>query len=419
MAARKDSGKGNSAKQVCFTKDCKKSVYVLTSGCSEARSDCGHMQEFFRKSGWPLTDDFKKADIILFSMCGLSKVKEENSLKVLQHINDYKKPAAEVIACGCFPKINNDRIRQVHQGKIFESDEAEKLEEFFESNIKARDINANHPGPSLQIPLKKSKSIKRIFNVFNPQWWSEKYKWNRAANLTSFVNPDAFNIKVCTGCLDNCTFCGARFARGRLRSKPIHSIISEFQQGLEKNYRKFTLIGTDLGAYGRDHGTDLVALLGSFIENAADFKLRLPNLNPRWLIKMLPGLRDLVGSQKIDAIGSGAQSGSNRILKLMNRRYTIEDYKQAMYTLKKAYPDLRLRTNIIVGFPGEKEQDFKETLRLLDEVDFTYIDMHIYSPRPHTKAAKMADQVPLEVSEDRLARLKQSFTRHLCETNLG
>ena len=231
--------------------------------------------------------------------------------------------------------------------------------------------------------------------------------------IIAFTDPDAFYIKVCTGCLDNCTFCGVRFARGRLRSKPIHSIISEFQQGLEKNYRKFTLLGTDLGAYGRDHGTDLVALLESFVENAADFKLRLPNLNPRWLTEMLPGLRDLFGSGKIEVIGSGVQSGSNRILKLMNRQYTVEDYKQAIFAFRTAFPALRLRTNMIVGFPGEKEQDFKETLSLVDEVDFTYADIHIYSPRPNTKGARMADQVPLEVSEDRFARLKQAFTRHL------
>jgi len=373
------------------------------------------MQEFFRKSGWPLTDDLSKADIILFSMCGLSEVKEEASLKMLNYISDYKKPGAEIIVCGCFPKINNGRINQVHQGKILEAEEVERLEEFFESNIKAGDIKANSQGPICQdIHLKKSeKKFLSKISSFNIRKRFEDRKWSHALDLVNFVDPDAFYIKVCTGCLDNCTFCGVRVVRGRLRSKPVHGIISEFQQGLKKNYRKFTFIGTDLGAYGRDHGTDLVALLGSCMENTADFKLRLPNLNPRWLIKMLPGLRDLVGSGKIEVIGSGLQSGSNRILKLMNRQYTVEDYKQAIFLLRTAFPGLRLRTNIVVGFPGEKEQDFKETLRLLDEVDFTYADIHIYSPRPDTKAAKMPDQVPLEVSEDRLARLKKSFTRSL------
>jgi threonylcarbamoyladenosine tRNA methylthiotransferase MtaB len=371
------------------------------------------MEEFFRKDGWPLADDFKKADIILFSACGLTEVKEDASLEVLRQINAHKKPSAEVIVCGCFPKINNGRIRQVHQGIIFNSDEAERLEEFFESKIKARDIRANLLGYSWRSPHLRPFNIERLLNIFNLQSRSKNRKWSRALNRVSFVDHDTFFIKVCTGCLDNCTFCGVRFARGILRSKPIQGLISEFQEGLEKNYRKFTLIGTDLGAYGRDRATDLVALLSSLMQNAADFKLRLPNLNPRWLIKMLRELRDLVGSGKIEVIGSGFQSGSNRILKLMNRKYTIEDYKQAMLTLRTAFPDLRLRTNIVVGFPSERESDFQETVRILNEVDFAYADVHRYSKRPNTKAAIMPGQVPREVVEDRVNRLKQAFSRHI------
>ena len=233
------------------------------------------------------------------------------------------------------------------------------------------------------------------------------------SHLLSFADSDAFFMKVSTGCLSSCSYCGVRYSRGRLRSKPVYRITEEFKEGLKKNFRKFTLIGTDLGAYGRDQGTNLVYLLKALFENEGDYKLRLPNINPKFLIEMIPELRELFRSGKIEVIGAGVQSGSNRLLRLMNRGYRIEDYKEAMSILKTEFPALRIRTNIIVGFPTETEEDFQETLGLLNEVNFTFADIHRYSPRSKTKAETMPEQIPQEVIEDRFVRLQLALSQHL------
>ncbi|MFX0200694.1 MAG: MiaB/RimO family radical SAM methylthiotransferase [Candidatus Hodarchaeota archaeon] len=423
MSSDKDAQVGRMGNGVYYSKDLGKSVCVVTNGCSENQIDCAKMQEFFTKNAWSVTTDFREADIILFNSCGLTTVREDDSLEVLQAINVQKKPSAEVIIWGCFPRINIERISEAHRGIIFKSHEAEHLEEFFEGNIKAHGIQANFLVPPLKSPHRKRKTLRRLSDITHIRSFIqrpfESRRWRCASDLVSFVDPDAFCIKVSTGCLDACSYCGVRLSRGRLKSKPIDSIMAEFKKGLDKNFRKFTLIGTDLGAYGRDQGTNLIALLNALFKNEGDYKLRLPNINPRWLTEMMPELRELVKSRKINVIGAGAQSGSNRILRLMNRRYRIEDYKESMFALKSEFPGLRLRTNIIVGFPSETEQDFQKTVQLLNEVDFTFADIHRYAPRPKAKAATMIDQIPREVTEDRFTRLQLLFSRRLRETRLG
>ena len=149
------------------------------------------------------------------------------------------------------------------------------------------------------------------------------------------------------------------------------------------------------------------------MKNDCDFKIRLPNVNPRFLIDMIPEFREIIRTGKIEAMGIGVQSGNNRILKLMNRGYRIEDYKEAVSILKSEYPPLNIRTNIIVGFPSETEEEFEDTLKLIKEIDFAFADVHRYSPRSKTKAAKMKGQLPPEVIEERFSIFNEAFLENL------
>ncbi|MFP3868407.1 MAG: radical SAM protein [Desulfobacteraceae bacterium] len=413
--ARKDCGPENLA-ELYFRKNVGQKVCVTTNGCSENRIDCAKMQKFFTDNGWSVTADIRQADLILFNACGLTTVRENDSLATLQWITEQKRPSAEVIVWGCFPKINAERLRAIHAGLLFDSDQEERLEEFFEASVKSQQIEANFlvaacPNHQPTANGWHRYLAKIISGLRSPRLFLGKRRWARASRLVNFLDSEAFPIKVSTGCLDACAYCGVRLARGRLRSKPIPQVVAEFKDGLARQFSKFTLIGTDLGAYGRDQGQRLVDLLDTILELEGDYKIRLPNINPRWLKDMLPEMRKLVQSNKIEVIGSGVQCGSNRILQLMNRRYRVEDYQQAVVALKAECPALHIRTNLIVGFPGETEGDFDKTLQLVDEVDFTFADIHRYSPRPKTKAATMPDQVPARVIEDRFIRLTRHFSR--------
>ena len=388
-------------------KDLNLKVFVTTNGCSENRIDCAKMKNFFIKNGWTVADNLNQADLILFNACGLTTVRENDSLETLKYINNLKKSSAEVIVWGCFPKINPQRLSAIHQGVMFDSYQEERLEDFFEGSIRSELVHANFLVDACCNTKGKLKSLlpKKI------------------RNRVTFMDPTGFPIKISTGCLDACAYCGVRLSRGRLRSKPINNVVEEFKEGLAKGFSNFTMIGTDLGAYGRDISINLVELLNTIMKIEGNYKIRFPNINPRWLPEMLPELLAHVGSGKIEVFGSGVQCGSNKILKLMNRQYSIEDFRMAIGALKAAHPVIRIRTNLIVGFPGETEQDFQETLRLLDELDITYADIHKYSPRPKTKAATLPDQVPSSVIEERYTRLKRhfwyTFGKHYLNSLLG
>ena len=411
MRTHKSSLASNFSEHVFCSKASGGTVCVTTNGCSENRMDCARMLEFFRRNGWVVTTDLKEADTIFFNACGLTTFRENNSLKVLRIINTHKKHSAKVIIWGCFPRINKIRICAAHNGVVFADDESERLEEFFEGNIKAQDVSPNFLVKPWQTNGRRTHAAANYTDVATYiEGLIVKRICGPSYEAVSFVDDDSYFIKASTGCLNACSYCGVRFARGKLRSEPIQKIQQQFKEGLEKGFTKFTLVGTDLGAYGRDRGDSLVDLLNSLVKGNGKYKLRLPNINPRWLSKMLFELRDIMRTGKVEVIGCGVQSGSNRILRIMKRNHTIEEYKEAIFVLKEACPSLRVRTNIVVGFPGETESDFRQTIQLLKETNFTYADIHRYAPRSGTRAATMGNQIPWAVVEARYWRLLLLFT---------
>jgi tRNA-2-methylthio-N6-dimethylallyladenosine synthase len=153
------------------------------------------------------------------------------------------------------------------------------------------------------------------------------------------------------------------------------------------------------------------------VEIPGDYTIRLRNIQPKFLIEMMPELQQILGSGKIPYLSSAAQSGSDRILELMRRGYRIEDYKRAILTLKSQFPALQIRTQIMVGFPGETEDEFQDTLRLLDEVNFDFVEVYMFQPRPGTEAARMKDQIPQKVGRRRYHKAyMKSLPRRVSKT---
>jgi len=395
--------------------DSSKEICVLTNGCPESRIDCARVQEFLRQNGWVVTSEFRDADIIVFHSCGLTQFAQEYSVYIINQIKDQKKPTAQLIVCGCLPKINKDRLSEIHEGITFGADEElEILSEMFGTRMKVQDVQANFliPCTSIRYPNPKRSIGSLLWHIASPTAILYKllefvYR-DREAEIERAINvygPDIFCIKVCTGCLSACSFCAVRHSRGRVRSKSIDQVVKEFQEGLEKGYRKFGLIGTDLGSFGRDRGTNLVALLNELLKTKGDYKIRLRNIQPRFLVEMMPELQEVLRTGKIAYLSSAAQSGNNRILILMNRGYSIEDFKGAIGVLNKEFPEIQIRTQLMVGFPSETEEEFQDTVRLLDELTLDFVEIYTFESRPLTKAAKMGGKIPPKVARKRYYRL--------------
>jgi len=185
----------------------------------------------------------------------------------------------------------------------------------------------------------------------------------------------------------------------------MEQVLREFTEGLENKYTEFTLMGTDTGSYGRDKDTNLAQLLKEILKVDADYKINLRNVQPRFFINMMPDLIDVFRSGRIAFINSAFESGNDRILKLMNRGYNAKEYTDAMLTIKKESPKTKIRTQALVGFPSETEEEFLDTVRLVDKIGFDFVEIFMFQPRPKTKAAKMEQQIPERIVKRRYLRL--------------
>jgi len=199
-------------------------------------------------------------------------------------------------------------------------------------------------------------------------------------------------------------------------SLPEEQIIENFKFGLKNNYTNFALTGADIGAYGVDIGTSLSNLLKKLFAIEGEYKLNLIDLNARWLVKYCDNLVAILkkNAKKLSRIMIPIQSGSNRILRLMNRRYNIDDVKKCILALQKNVPSLNIETHILVGFPGETEEDFQMSLNLLKDIQFSKVEIYRYEDRPRTAASKMADKVSDKTKKKRARRLAEIANEAAC-----
>ena len=376
----------------------RKKACVLTFGCPESRIDSARVQVFLQKNSYAITREVNEADLILFRTCGLTKDSEGNSLEAIRKIKITKKKDAMFIAWGCLSRINPSALRREYTGFTFGEADETILNEIAEAKKPIEKIDANYLLPT----FKRGTGFRKIIHF-------PTYARTRTERLSICYEEkrygSPFFIKVSTGCLGGCTFCVVKKSRGTIRSKSIDNVLTEFRRGLAGGYKDFRLLATDLGAYGVDKGYRLVDLLNRMTEEEGDYFISLRNVNPCWLIEMYKEIEPILSSGKIRFLSSGFESGSNRILRLMGRRYTIEEYRRCIQDLNRKHPNILLSTQVIVGFPTEQKQDFQQSEKILKELLFDEVEVYKYSPRHGTRAAKMNDQVPEYIKEYRFLRL--------------
>ena len=227
--------------------------------------------------------------------------------------------------------------------------------------------------------------------------------------------PDVYSIKICTGCSHNCSFCSVRLSRGRLKSKPLSQVIAEFREGIKLGFTKFGLLGTEIGIYGKDIQENLVGLIDRIMDAGTghNFEIRLRNIHPRWVFENLTDLERLLDTGIITYMSTPVQSGSDRILELMKRSYNAEEMKHAAMTIKNSFPSVNLHSQVLIGFPGETDDDFCATLNLLKEIEFDGIEVYNFTPRDGTLAATMPNQVPYKTSLKRAYEICKTFDNAL------
>lgn len=348
--------------------------------------------------------------------CGGFKKAEDESIYTIKKALENKN--SKVIVTGCLPKIN-PRLLNIFDVPKVSPEDFEKIDFL----INAKMPYTQCPGVSSisgihdlyhgnffkRIQRKISRLKSRV--KFVPQFLRSLLVINNIEKIKpiKYFSQKTFILEIAKGCVGECSYCAIKLAMPKFKSFREEEIINRFKEGVAKNYQDFALIAGDIGCYGIDINSNLSKLLSRLFAVEGNYRFLLIDLNARWFVKDYKELLSvfLKNSSKISKIIIPIQSGSDRILKLMNRRYEISEVKKCLLDLKKKVPNLKVETHIMVGFPSETEEDFQESLDLVREVSFSNVAVYQYEERPNTPAFDMTGKVSNEIIKRRVKKLKE------------
>jgi threonylcarbamoyladenosine tRNA methylthiotransferase MtaB len=330
--------------------------------------------------------------MIFIYSCGCFNSSEKRTLNTIKSALEGKAPHADIVVTGCLLKINPAVLNGSYT--LLGNQDIEALDSLINAeNRLVTIVDANHIHPMKDLISPRAFLIKK----FKMDVELSKLFFQKAKSLffgrTKYKN--TWNIKIAEGCMGNCSYCAVKFAAGRVKSKAPERVVEEFKRGVEQGEKTIVLINTDVGSYGQDIGTNFVELMGRLFEIDGDYKIRFIDFNPRWLVRYydewLPLLKK--NRDRIAYLSMPVQSASDRMLRLMRRPYTIADIKSCFTDLKRHIPELIINTHFIVGFPGETDQDFNQTLEFARSFGFGRISIHPYHDRPNTESSELPDKV--------------------------
>mgnify|MGYP001023963289 CR=1 FL=1 len=358
---------------------------VDTYGCQQNEADSEQLRGMLREMGYGFTDDTREADVIVINTCA---IREHAELRVLGNVGALthtkrKKPNQIICLCGC-------SMQEPHM--------ADKIRRSFRHVDLVFGPHALWRFPELLSDVLNSR--KRVFATESSDGHiAEGLPVVRKGNIKAWVS-------IMYGCNNFCTYCIVPYVRGRERSRDPERIVAEVRQLVAEGYKDITLLGQNVNSYGKDLGlsVDFADLLAEIDAIEGAFFVRFMTSHPRDASQKL--FETMARCPKVaPQFHLPFQSGSSRVLKAMNRHYDRETYLDEVRRLRELIPDVVLTSDVIVGFPGETEEEFVETLSLLEEVRFDSLFTFIFSPRVGTPAAQMADPVTMEEKKARFQRL--------------
>lgn len=351
-------------------------VAIQSLGCKVNLYESEYITDQFQKAGYEIVPFQEIADVYIINTCSVTNTSDVKSRKVI-HQAIRRNPDACIVAIGCFIEANHD---------------------YHEDGVDILLGNAN-----------KSKVLEYV-----ERYWQTKQKANYFVTpipekfddmtMSTFLGRTRAFIKIQDGCENFCSYCIIPYVRGKCRSKNFQTVLEEIQNYVQHGYKEVVLTGIHTGNYGVDLGTDFAALLREIVKINELVRLRISSIEITELTdEVLQIIRD--NDVIVDHLHIPLQAGSDKILRLMNRKYDLAYFKRKMEQIREIRPDISLTTDIIVGFPSETEEDFQDTLSFVREVQFSKVHVFPYSRRSGTVAADMAEQVPGDVKKERVRRL--------------
>ena len=377
-------------------------AYVETYGCQQNEADSEKLRGYLAQAGYGIVQEAEGADVVIMNTCAIREHAEQRVFGNLGALTHTKRrhPEQKIFLCGCMAgetKVS-DRIKKSfpHVNGVFSTHHLWQFPEILWNVL--------------------SRGKRQFYVEDEPGSIAEGIPQIRDNKLKSWVS-------IMYGCNNFCTYCIVPYVRGRERGRKKEDILAECRALIEAGTKEITLLGQNVNSYGKDlaENCDFADLLAAIAEIPGDFLIRFMTSHPRDASEKL--FDTMAASPKIaKQLHLPFQSGSSRVLKAMNRHYDRETYLKKVNYAKSVMPELVLTSDVIVGFPGETEEEFEETLSLIEQVHYDSLFTFIFSPRPGTPAAAMDDPTPKEEKSrrfDRLCALQNSISEQIHEGYIG
>ena len=372
-----------------------KKYYIKTYGCQMNVHDSEEIKKILENLGYTETDDYENSDLIILNTCAIRENAHDKVFGFLGRCKHLKKTNKDLLLglCGCMAQEEGvvKEIREKHPyiDIVFGTHNMNELPQ----------ILKNHYGKqSIEVYSKEGDVIE----------FGNLYK--RDSKISAWVN-------IMYGCDKFCTYCIVPYTRGKQRSRKSEDILKEVIDLKKQGYKEITLLGQNVNAYGKDLDGEIeFSKLLELVSDTGIERIRFVTSHP-W--DFTDSMIDVIAQREniMPYIHLPLQSGSDRILKLMGRRYTKDEYLKLFNKIKTKVKNVSITTDIIVGFPGETLEDFEETLDVVNKCKYDGAFTFIFSPRENTPAAKMEDTTPLEEKEERLHRLNEIINKYSKESN--
>lgn len=373
-----------------------KKYFLRTYGCQMNVHDSEEIKYYLESLGYEAVEELEKADIVVLNTCAIRENAKDKVFGYLGRCKHLKKenPNLIIAIAGCLMQQPKE-IEEIHN-----------KHQYIDIIIGTHNLSEL---PSL-IEEANNKKNQNIEVYSNSDVVFENVKYNRDSKISAWIN-------IIYGCDKFCTYCIVPFTRGRERSRKMEEVLDEVKTLKDQGYLEITLLGQNVNAYGKDLnlGYDFATLL----ENVAKIgipRIRFVTSHPwNFTDKMV----DVIAKYDniMPYVHLPIQSGSDEILKKMNRKYTIEEYKKLFDQIKKKIKNVSVTTDIIVGFPNETDEDFQKTLDIVNYCKFDGAYTFIFSPREGTAAARMEDKITMQVKEERLQKLNELVNKYSLESN--
>jgi len=354
-------------------------VFLKSYGCSANQADSEVLLGCLAKAGYKSVDSASEADVVVVNTCAVKGPTENRVLEFLKRVPRGKK----IVVAGCLPLTSFERLSRDARfdglvGPAFGEDIVTVVERVMAGKRVVALDTALESKPSLSLPRLRSNSVVSV-------------------------------IPINYGCLGSCAYCCVVFARGRLRSYNLEEITDRLREDLAAGAKEFWVTSQDLACYGRDLGTNLVELLETLVNVEGDFRIRVGMMTPNMVIDIADDLVAVFKNEKVfKFLHLPVQSGDDGVLKRMRRCYTVQEFNEIVNVFRTAFSEVTLATDVICGFPGETQEAFESTLRLIKEVKPDIVNISKFFPRPKTAAALMQNEFlePAEIKRRSAAAAK-------------